>query len=142
MVGNSDHRPILTSILLKKKKKYKQKTKWNFKKANWDLYKEESKHRLQSVLTSDHASADDLCDEVTKNILEAATKSIPRGCRKHYKPFWSEDLQKAVDRREIARKNLERDQCDENKIAYNKECAKLKLAVNQAKKATWAKTTG
>ena len=142
MLGNSDHRPILTSILHKKKKKYKQKTKWNFKKANWDQYKEESNQKLQSVLTSDYASVDDLCDEITKSILEAATKSIPRGHRKHYKPFWSEELQEAVDRREAARKNLENDQCDENKIAYNRECAKVKLAVNQAKKATWAKTTG
>ena len=142
MVGNSDHRPILLSILSRKKKKYKQRTRWNFKKANWDLYREESNQRLQSVLTSDHASVDDLCDAVTKSILEAATKSIPRGCRRHYKPFWSEDLQEAVNRRETARKNLEKDQCDANKVAYNRECAKVKLAVKQAKKAAWAKTTG
>ena len=142
MVGNSDHRPILTSILLKKRKKFKQRTRWNFKKANWDLYREESNQKLQSVLTSDHASVDDLCDQVTKSILEAATKSIPRGYTKHYKPFWSEELQKAIDRRETARKNLEKDQNDDNKIAYNRECAKAKLAVNQAKKAAWAKTTG
>ena len=142
MVGNSDHRPILTSILLKKRKKFKQRTRWNFKKANWDLYREESNQKLQSVLTSDHASVDELCDQVTKSILEAATKSIPRGYRKHYKPFWSEELQKAIDRRETARKNLEKDQNDDNKIAYNRECAKAKLAVNQAKKAAWAKTTG
>ena len=134
MVGNSDHRPILTSILLKKRKKFKQRTRWNFKKANWDLYREESNQKLQSVLTSDHASVDDLCDQVTKSILEAATKSIPRGYRKHYKPFWSEELQKAIDRRETARKNLEKDQNEDNKIAYNRECAKAKLAVNQAKK--------
>ncbi len=46
----SDHRPILTSLYGKTKKNYKQRTKWNFKKANWQLYKEKTDQLLQSIL--------------------------------------------------------------------------------------------
>ena len=139
---DGDHRPILTSLFTKSRKKYKQRTKWNFQKANWDLYKERSDQRLMSIVNMDHTSVDDLCTELTVGILEAAAESIPKGCRKHYKPFWSRDLQEAVDMREAARKKAENDPSDENKISYNKERAKVKLAVNQAKRTTWAKTTG
>ena len=78
----------------------------------------------------------------TKSILDAATESIPRGCRKLYKPFWCDELQAAVDRREAARKDLRHDCSDQNKVRYNRECAKVRLAINQAKRSTWAKTTG
>ena len=46
----SDHRPILTSLHLKKKKKYKKKTRWNFKKAKWELYEETSSRILKAVI--------------------------------------------------------------------------------------------
>ena len=55
-LGGGDHSPILTSIFTKKKKKFKQRTKWNFKKANWDLFREKSDSKLQSVTNSDYAS--------------------------------------------------------------------------------------
>ena len=101
-----------------------------------------SDQTLLSVVDSDYACIDGLCDQVNKCILEAAAETIPRGCRKRYKPFWSEDLQNAVDRREAARKDLRKDKSDQNKVRYNRECAKVRLAVNQAKRSTWAKTTG
>ena len=58
-----------------------------------------------------------------------------------YKPFWTQDIQDAVDKRTTARIALEQTPTDENKAAYNRECAKVKLAVNTAKRAAWAKTT-
>ena len=112
------------------------------KKANWDLFREKSDQKLLSVANSDYASIDELCDQVNKSILDAATESIPKGCRKRYKPFWSDELQAAVDRRKAARKDLTQDHSDQNKVRYNRECAKVRLAINQAKRSTRAKTTG
>ena len=59
-LGGGDHSPILTSIFTKKKKKFKQRTKWNFKKANWDLFREKSDQKLLSVANSDYASIEEL----------------------------------------------------------------------------------
>ena len=138
----SDHRPIFTSLYSKKRKKYKRKTKWNFKKANWDAYQEKSNQMLKTVIEKDHISVDALCDGISQAIVDAATETIPRGCRQHFKPFWSDQLQDAVNTREKARRALEKEPNDENKINYNKECAKVKLSVNRAKREHWRNTTG
>ena len=46
-----------------------------------------------------------------------------------------------MNTREAARQALEKDPSDENKIKYNKECAKVKLSVNKAKREHWKTTT-
>ena len=48
-VGKSDHRPIITQILTPCKKKFEQKTRWNFKKAPWELYKATSDKLLKDI---------------------------------------------------------------------------------------------
>ena len=78
---------------------------------------------LKAVIEKDHNSVDSLCDGISNAIVDAAMQTIPRGCRNHYKPFWSEELQEAVNTREAAREALEKDPSDVNKIKYNKECA-------------------
>ena len=138
----SDHRPILTCINPRKKKKYKRRTKWNFKKANWKLYNALLHQQFQEILCKDYTSVNSICDDVTVAILDAAGKSIPRGCRKQFKPFWTQEIQDAVDMRNNARRAVEENPTEENKINYNRECAKVKLAVNSAKRQAWAKTTG
>ena len=90
-------------------------TKWNFKKADWGLYYELCKKQFDQILESDHSSVDEFCDSITKAILEASAKSIPRGCRKLYKPFWTPEIQEAVDRRTTARLALEKSPTEENK---------------------------
>ena len=138
---DSDHSSIITSINPKQKKKFKRRTKWNFKKADWGLYNELCNRQFSEILETDHSSVDEFCDKITKAILEASAKSIPRGCRKLYKPFWTRDIQDAVDRRTTARLALENSPTEANKINYNKECAKVRLTVNTAKRAAWASTT-
>ena len=46
-----------------------------------------------------------------------------------------------VDRKEDARKILMQDCSDKKKVRYNRECAMVRLAVNQAKRYTLAKNT-
>ena len=105
---DSDHRPILTSILEKKKKSFKRKTKWNFRKADWTKYNEILEPKLNDILEADY-SVDSLSEDISKAILDAAAQSIPKGCRKKFKPFWTEEIQEAVNLREKARKKLEQD---------------------------------
>ena len=92
---SSDHRPILTKINLVKQKQRKRRTRWNFKKANWDLFKETAENTI-TLENLNQKSIDTLNDELTTAILGAANKSIPRGCRNHYKPFWNQQLEEAT----------------------------------------------
>ena len=138
----SDHKPILTKIYSRKRKHHRRRTRWNFKKADWELFNEICDQKLKLILETDYTSVDQLCDDITKIILEAAAESIPKGCRKNFKPFWTPEIQDAVSKRETARTILEKYPTDENKIAYNRECANVKRTVNTAKRSAWAKTTG
>ena len=90
-VGSSDHFPTLVTIEGSCERKFERRTRWNFKKANWDEYKVTSDSLLQNL---DQSSQD--INLITKNISEAiltsAKKCIPRGCRANYKPYWNENL--------------------------------------------------
>ena len=67
-----------------------------------------------------------LTDKLDKNakefnsaILGAALKSIPRGRRRDYQPFWSDELQKLHTELDRARERMDLDPSDENVTAHN-----------------------
>ena len=97
---------------------------------------------MNAILSSEEKSVDCLSEDITKAILDAAAQSIPRGCRKKYKPFWTEEIQEAVNLRESARRKVEEDPSDANLIEYNRQRAKVKLTIKAAKKRKWEDTTG
>lgn len=127
----SDHRPLLTTISIYSKTRYKQRTRWNFRGANWRLFRETSDRLLMGI---DNNCVEKFSEELAESILSAASKSIPRGSRKAYKPFWNKEIQTAIFERNKARKTLEIARSLEAKIHYNKSCARVKLTVKKAKK--------
>ena len=136
-IGNSDHRPIITTIQIKKK--FVRRTRWNFKKAPWDLYKATTDSLLGKIDLSSK-NVEKLEKQITESILKAASLCIPRGCRKKYKPFWNDNIDLAVKARENARKKLEKSPILPNKIAYNRTSAEVKLLINTAKRKTFQNT--
>ena len=136
---SSDHRPILTKIQLPKHKNRKRRTRWNFKKANWDLFREVSEDTIKFD-NLENKSIDALNDDLTAAILDAAKKSIPKGCRSHYRPFWNEDLENATKKKNHARQEYEKDlNSIEKKIKYKKAIAETKLVTKKSKNEAWAK---
>ena len=135
----SDHRPILTMLTTPSQTIYRRRTRWNFKKANWDLYKTKSDELLTNI--PQNSSTEEYCDLITKGILKAASLYIPRGCRKRYRPFWDDNIEQAIKNREAARKILEKDPTIQNKIHLNQTTAKAKRAIKTAKKNKWVQTT-
>ena len=101
----SDHRPTLISLLTPDKTYRNRKPRWNFKKANWDKYKFISDELLGNINVGEDAN--NFNDEVVTSILDACTKSAPRGSRQFYKPFWNPNIEKEVDTRNTARDVLE-----------------------------------
>ena len=134
----SDHKPTLIKVFQGQGKQFGQKPRWNFKKANWDLFGVILDEKLSQNL--DNTSTEDLNETLTTAILTAAKQSIPRGCRKKYKPFWNKDIEQAVNARKEARKHLEDRPCTENKIKYNKASAIAKRTIKTAKQNKWANT--
>ena len=139
----SDHRPILTKINIIKQKPRKRKTRWNFKKAKWDLYESQTEAKFDRNLNDlDHEALNEL---ITTTLLDASKLHIPRGCTQNYKPHWNDQLEEAVKVRHAARLKCEDDAKNEiidtqNKTDYNKATAKAKLTTKAFKKETWTKT--
>ena len=59
---------------------------------------------------------------------------------KKYKPFWNQDIQEAVTNRQQARKAAETHPTANNKTAYNKASAKVKVVTASSKKEKWKET--
>ena len=134
----SDHRPILISIVTTSKTKPDRRARWNFRKANWSNYKELSDQLLCSI---EEEGTEQFNEAFVAAILKASAQSIPRGSVQHYKPFWTPTLEEAVRDRKAARETLERDNAPENRTAYQKACAEVKLGIKAEKKQKWQNTT-
>ena len=77
---------MIASISSKRKPVFKTKTRWNFKRASWDIYKETSNELLSKIdMTS--GDTEKMYDSITSAILKAASTAIPRGCQRNTNLF-------------------------------------------------------
>ena len=121
-----------------RKSKPDRRARWNFRRANWNSYKELSDQLLSSI---EKEEAEQFNEAFVAAILKASAQSIPRGSVQHYKPFWTPTLEEAVKVRKAARETLERDNAPDNRTAYQKACAEVKLGIKAEKKQKWQSTT-
>ena len=121
-LGGSDHKPIIITIgKLKSPENRKKIASWNYKKANWNLYRNLTEGKLAETNTSNDIKEN--ITTITNIILKAAQKAIPRGRRKQYEPFWTNELQQLHEKATAARTKMEQDPSDENVTEHNKHQA-------------------
>ena len=119
----------------------RKRSRWNFKKANWQKFRRELDTDLD-IPTITRLDENGGNDYITKAILKAAKSSIPRGSVKKYSPFWTEELENAVTERHAARIMYESENTKENRIRYNKAAAETKLLTKKLKKQAWTEKCG
>ncbi|GFW81045.1 hypothetical protein TNCV_4804131 [Trichonephila clavipes] len=86
----SDHLPILVELKWKQITQLVKKKFWNFKKANWEKYRDTVDRGLLSKPPIECRSIDDLDESwlsFKKIIFKAAGQAIPRGNYKRPSPF-------------------------------------------------------
>ena len=114
--------------------------RWNYKKADWKAYS----HR-RSILTSKiqtyERDINKVINEFTTGILQAAKECIPKGARKEYKPYWSDELENKHKDLSDARKTAETNPSTENNIALKLASAKFTKTRNEARTKSWMKKT-
>ena len=105
-LGGSDHLPITLEIADMKTTSTKNRKKaiWNLKKANWQKFQRETEDLRKITFTHD---LNKNTNSLTLHILNAAKKSIPRGFRKDYKPYWSKTLETKHQELTTAREEME-----------------------------------
>ncbi|PVD27236.1 hypothetical protein C0Q70_12391 [Pomacea canaliculata] len=113
-LGGSDHRPVKLAINLQyRPQDSKTFPRWNYKKANWDTFVSLSDQYTKGIRVADQ-NINRAIDAFNKAILKAASEAIPRGARKNYRPYWTEELQELEDEVSKIREKVENDPTIEN----------------------------
>ena len=139
----SDHNPILTTITRQNlgKSKPVRKKLWNFKKAKWLPYHKQTDEEMERVVRDDKP-IHTVDKSISKVIINASKKHIPRGHRKKFKPFWNSELNEAVNNRRKCRKTVEASGPTGNKTDYNRATAKSQAVTKRSKRNKWRSTCG
>ena len=104
-LGGSGHKPVYLTLDTKVTTA-STIPRWNYKKADWKAY---SHHRsiLTSKIQTYERDINKMIKEFTAGILQAAKECIPKGARKEYKPYWSDELENTHKVLSDARKTAE-----------------------------------
>ena len=100
--------------------------RWNYKRAKWEEFSRLTDTYTKSVKTEDQ-NINRLADSFSRAILKAASATIPRGARKNYRPYWTEELQELEEQVEEARQMAEASSTVENNVALNCMCISNKV---------------
>ena len=134
----SDHLPALITVGIFSRQREKEAPTWNFNKADWRAYAHALHTRLESVdwnaLTVEKAN-----EALVNEIIRAARKSIPRGVRKKFTPGWTEELKRAVSKRQEARKDFIRNPTATNRKRYNAYSRRAKRIGETFRATEWRK---
>ena len=139
-LGGSDHRPVVITISGETNEKPKCEARWNYKKAKWKLF-EIRTNELTKDLKIEGRNINNVVRDFNNTVLKAAKECIPRGARKEYKPFWTEELQHAHDMLSEARNEAESNPSQENHIKLQECQAKYLKTKLQSKRRSWREKT-
>nr|KAG5696480.1 hypothetical protein BaRGS_016519 [Batillaria attramentaria] len=140
-LGGSDHKPVKLSINLNlQTPQAKCFPRWNYRKADWTLF-ETLTDTYTKPVNIRQKGTNKMVQDFTKAVLKAAIESIPRGARKDYKPYWTEELQNLEDTVTEARDRAEKQPSLENNIALKEATARYKLSCAQAARKSWQEKT-
>ena len=140
-LANSDHRPVLLAINLQfKPENPKTFPRWNYRKADWERFSHLSDEYCKKVKTNDY-NINRANRELTQCILKTASKTIPRGARKNYRPYWTEELQTLEDEVNKTREEVEQNPTVENNIAFKACSAKFRKTYTETARKSWKEKT-
>ena len=138
-LGGRDHRPVFLKLNLGASTEATF-PRWNYKKANWTLFR----HRT-STLSKDITVQGRDINMVAKGfnscILKAAQETIPRGARRNYRPYWSQELQDLHDALSEARAAAEVNPSQENNTKLQQAKAKFLRHKIRACRRGWREKT-
>ena len=140
-LGGSDHRPVKLVINLQyRPQNSKTFPRWNYKRAKWEEFSRLTDIYTKSVMTKDQ-NINRLAASFSQAILKAASDTIPRGARKNYRPYWTEELQVLEEQVEEARRMAEACSTVEDNVALKAANAKYRKSYNEAARRSWREKT-
>ena len=89
-LGGSDHRPVFLKFNLRASTEASFPMR-NYRKDNWTLFKHRTSN-LSKDITVQGRDINMVAKDFNSCILKAAQETIPRGARRNYRPYWSQEL--------------------------------------------------
>ncbi|GFN80094.1 RNA-directed DNA polymerase from mobile element jockey [Plakobranchus ocellatus] len=133
----SDHLPSLITInCCASAQGRDNKPKWNYRKANWSVYRDTLDSALSNVLP-DKLTISALNEAFTRAVIHAARRGIPRGVIRKYSPIWSTEFAQAVAKRKQARREYIKSKTITNRKRYNALCRRVKKIGQVARTKEW-----
>ena len=133
--GGSDHIPIIIEI--NKSFEFSQFSRWNFKRANWEKYRELA---IFKKPITDFSTVQQLADYIVYTINNAAEIAIGKSKfekGKTPKPWWNEQCKIATKNKRKAYRKLKRNPSILNKIEYHKANAISVRTIRISKQESW-----
>ena len=138
-LGGSDHRPVFLKLNLGASTEATF-PRWNYKKANWTLFKHRTS-TLSKDITVQGRDINMVAKDFNSCILKAAQETIPRGARRNYRPYWSQELQDLQDALSEARAVAEANPSQENNTKLQEAKAKFLRHKIQECRRGWREKT-
>ncbi|KAF0294597.1 Retrovirus-related Pol polyprotein from type-1 retrotransposable element R1 4 [Amphibalanus amphitrite] len=133
----SDHFPILVKVRVgKRKKEEKRKTKPSFKKADWALFEKIIEEKLAaSPEWDEHTPLKAATYQFNDLVITAAARAIPCGARRDPVPWWTEEVDEAVRRRDELRAQAKADPAAG--AAWREAAKEASLTITKARQESW-----
>ena len=84
---------------------------------------------------------DKVAKKITELTLKAAKRAIPRGSRKSYRPFWTEELEDLENEVNKARKDVEENPSIDSNIKLKETTARLRRETISTQRKGWQEKT-
>ena len=139
-LGGSDHKPVFLTIETQVVPIDVPKPRWNYKKAKWSVFAVRANELTKGIRVQGR-NENHVIKEWNKCILQAAQETIPRGARRDYKPFWSNELKELEENMNEAREKAEKEPSQANTIQLQHAKAKFLKTKLEAKRRSWRQKT-
>ena len=94
----SQHRPSLIKVpSLIQRCKSLPIPRWNFRKADWNKFKETTQQLTESLPAPSKENINQAYQAFSKSLFKAAKQSIPRGYQKSFIPMWDNERSKLFE---------------------------------------------
>ena len=138
-IGGSDHRPVLLTMSTYISCE-STLPRWNHKKDDWTLYSQLT-DQVTKYIRVDGRDINKVVKDFNAGILAAAHKSIPRGARQNYKPYWSEELERLDEKLSAARREAETNPSQDNRSHLQHIKASFLRYKVHARRKSWRNKT-
>ena len=139
-LGGSDHKPVFLTISSEVIQTDHPYPRWNYKKAKWSLFAIRSNSLTRGIQVQGR-DVNNVVKEFNNCILKAALETIPRGARREYKPYWTNQLQTLQDELTEARNRAEEQPSQENHEQLQKAKAQFQKSKLEATRRSWREKT-